>query len=272
MGKKSMSLGKGLGDILRDHDVSDTSKVPIHLIDANPFQPRKHFDEESLKELAESIKQHGILQPILLRKNSGRYEIVDGERRVRAAKLAGLTEIEEARVFELLSDKKMAEWAIIGNIQRENLNPIETANSYHQLIEAHCYTHDDLANILNKSRAAITNSLRLLKLSEQVKNYVAEGKLSAGAARTLLSLNTSNQEKAAKKIIDSGLSVRAAEAIAITPKRKKDKEPLSPDMKNFLNILQNAFGTKVECKSSTIIIHYSSYEDLTRIQAAVNAK
>jgi len=283
MGKKAMG-GGGLASIIRDHSVNiesitsekpgDATKILLEQIDANPFQPRKHFKEESLHELAESIKQHGILEPVLLRKNAGRYQIVSGERRVRAAKIAGIHEIE-ARVFDLLSDKTMAEWAIIENIQREDLNPIEIADSYQQLLDYHGYTHEDLATRINKSRTAVTNSLRLLKLPEQVKMWIGEGKLSAGAARALLSPNIKNPEKAAREIIERGLSTREAETLAQKQeknnvKKSKVNSAINPDMQNFLNFLQNAFGTKVECKRNAIIIHYSSYSDLTRIQQSIN--
>jgi len=285
MGKKAMG-GGGLASIIRDHSVNiesitaekpgEATKILLEQIDANPFQPRKHFKEDSLRELAESIKQHGILEPVLLRKHAGRYQIVSGERRVRAARIAGLGEIE-ARVFDLLSDKTMAEWAIIENIQREDLNPIEVADSYQQLLDYHGYTHEDLATRLNKSRAAVTNSLRLLKLPEQVKMWIGEGKLSAGAARPLLSPNIKNPEKAAKEIIEKGLSVREAETFAQKLERSKIKKSktdsaIDHDMQSFLNFLQNAFGTKVECKKNAIIIHYSSYSDLTRIQQSINPK
>ena len=278
--------GGGLASIIRDHSVSiesftsekpgEATKILLEQIDANPFQPRKHFKEESLHELAESIKQHGILEPVLLRKNAGRYQIVSGERRVRAAKIAGINEIE-ARVFDLLSDKTMAEWAIIENIQREDLNPIEIADSYQQLLDYHGYTHEDLAARLNKSRAAVTNSLRLLKLPEQVKMWIGEGKLSAGAARPLLSPNVKNPEKTAKEIIEKGLSAREAEVFAQKLEKNKSKKTnanstIDPDMQNFLNFLQNAFGTKVECKRNAIIIYYSSYSDLTRIQQSINPR
>ncbi|MDR1812100.1 MAG: ParB/RepB/Spo0J family partition protein [Candidatus Fibromonas sp.] len=290
MGKKSMGLGRGMGEILRDHSANieditterpgDATKIPLELMDANPFQPRKIFNEESLLELADSIKQHGILEPVLLRKNAGRYQIVSGERRVRAARIAGLNEIE-ARVFDLLSDKTMAEWAIIENIQREDLGAIETANSYQQLLDSHNYTHEDLAARLNKSRATVTNSLRLLKLPEQVIKWIEEGKLSAGTARSLLSPNIKDPETTAREIIEKGFSAREAEALAQEPKKRagtpgKTANATDPDLQNFLNFLQSTFGTKVECKSSgkkpqegTLIIHYSSYEDLTRIQQAI---
>jgi len=290
MGKKSMGLGRGMGEILRDHSASienittekpsEATKVPIDLVDANPFQPRKFFNEDSLKELADSIKLHGILEPVLLRKKAERYQIVSGERRVRAARIAGLSEVE-ARIFDLLSDKTMAEWAIIENIQREDLDPIETASSYQQLLNSYGYTHEDLAERLSKSRTAVTNTLRLLNLPEQVKKWIGEGKISAGAARSLLSPNIGDPVQVAKDIIEKGLSVREAELLTQDSKKKKKRgvagtAATSPDMRNFLNTLQNIFGTKVECKTfgknsqkGTLIIHYSSNDDLTRIQQAV---
>jgi len=285
-----MGLGRGMGEILRDHSASienittekpsEATKVPIDLVDANPFQPRKFFNEDSLKELADSIKLHGILEPVLLRKKAERYQIVSGERRVRAARIAGLSEVE-ARIFDLLSDKTMAEWAIIENIQREDLDPIETASSYQQLLNSYGYTHEDLAERLSKSRTAVTNTLRLLNLPEQVKKWIGEGKISAGAARSLLSPNIGDPVQVAKDIIEKGLSVREAELLTQDSKKKKKRgvagtAATSPDMRNFLNTLQNIFGTKVECKTfgknsqkGTLIIHYSSNDDLTRIQQAV---
>jgi len=280
MGKKAMG-GGGLASIISDHSVTaekpgDATKILLEQIDVNPFQPRKHFKEESLHELAESIKQHGILEPVLLRKNAGRYQIVSGERRVRAAKLAGLNEIK-AIVYDLLSDKTMREWAIIENIQREDLNPIEIADSYKKLLDNHGYTHEDLAARLNKSRTAVTNSLRLLNLPDRVKEWIGEGKLSAGAARALLSPNIKDPEKVAREIIEKDLSAREAEVLAKKLEKSKTKKnkansALNPDMRSFLNFLQNAFGTKVECKKNVIIIHYSSYSDLTRIQQSINPR
>ncbi|MDR2579947.1 MAG: ParB/RepB/Spo0J family partition protein [Fibromonadaceae bacterium] len=288
MGKKAMNLGKGLRDIMMSKSAEGTeetkdhaSSISLNIIDPNPYQPRKFFNDESLQELTESIKMHGVLEPVLLRKKAGRYQIISGERRVRAARLAGLREIE-ARVFDLLSDKTMAEWAIIENIQREDLNSIELANSYQKLLDSHGYTHDDLAERLGKSRAAVTNSLRLLKLPAQVQKWIQEGKLSAGAARSLLSPNISNPEKLAKKIIEEGFSVREVELMVQEPTKKpgKKQEPSSkhnPDMQHFLNTLQNALGTRVSCKVSkkspqkgTLLIDYSSFDDLTRIQNALN--
>lgn len=285
MGKKS--LGRGLDAIFHDHalPVAESSeslegfrivKIPLSEIDANPFQPRKHFDESEIQELAETIREHGLIQPITVRKHSGRYQIVSGERRTRAARVAGLTEID-AHVHDMLSDKTMMEWAIIENIQRVDLNPVEVAVSYEQLIENHGYTHEDLAQRLGKSRSAITNALRLLKLPATVLAWVEEGKLSSSAARALLSPEISDPEKAARQIIDQGLNVRSAEKMAGSNSSNKAPEkkqaPLDPHMAQIVLDLQYSLGTKVKLQGKSkdlskgcILIDYESLEDLARIR------
>lgn len=293
MGKKS--LGRGLDAIFHDHalppeiDGAEPEgvrilKISLSEIDANPYQPRKHFDDAEILELSETIKEHGLIQPITVRKHSGRYQIVSGERRTRAARLAGLTEID-ARVYEMLSDKTMMEWAIIENIQRVDLNPVEVSFSYEQLIENHGYTHDDLAKRLGKSRSAITNSLRLLKLPATVLAWIEEGKLSAGAARTLLSPEISDPEKAAKQIIESGMNVRAAEKAAnpnsSKSAKKTEETKLDPHMAQIVLDIQYALGTRVKLQGKSkdlskgfLQIDYESLEDLGRIRdlmAQVNA-
>ena len=313
MGKKSFALGRGLSAIMKDHDINfkgeqtDTINNPaensekfekiveisIDLIDPNPFQPRKAFDDEELSELAESIKQQGLIQPIALRKVGERYQIISGERRTRASKLAGLSTIK-AQVFENLDDKAMAEWALIENIQRVDLNPVEIARSYQQLIDKHGYTHEDLSKIVSKSRSAITNSLRLLKLPEQVLLWIEEGKLNSGAARALCSDKIGDPESLAERIIEEGLNVRQIEAIIRGDEDKDEEEEpslrqaqgpensetpakprpeLSADMKQFETRLETFFGTKVQLNPSssgkpegTIVIKYYSMDDLTRIQ------
>ena len=308
MGKKSFALGRGLSAIMKDHDINfkgeqtDTINNPaentekfekiveisIDLIDPNPFQPRKAFDDEGLSELADSIKQQGLIQPIALRKVGERYQIISGERRTRASKLAGLSTIK-AQVFENLDDKAMAEWALIEIIQRVDLNPVEIARSYQQLIDKHGYTHEDLSKIVSKSRSAITNSLRLLKLPEQVLLWIEEGKLNSGAARALCSDKIGDPESLAERIIEEGLNVRQIEAIirgdddkdeeaSDEPAKKpetpaKPKPELSADMKQFETRLETFFGTKVQLNPSasdsakgTIVINYYSMDDLTRIQ------
>ena len=314
MGKKSFALGRGLSDILKDHDANknfsanapqgapsngqQVVEIQLDLIDPNPFQPRKFFSDDELSELAETIKTHGLLTPINVRSVNGRYQIISGERRTRASRLAGLKTIK-AQVFGDVGDKAMAEWALIENIQRVDLNPIETAQSYQQLIDNHDYTHEDLAKAVGKSRSAITNALRLLKLPDQVQYWIQEGKLSSGAARALCSDKIADVEALAKRIIDEGLNVRQIEAIsrgedidqARDEKREtgekekpaagstapanppKPKPELSADMKQFESKLETYFGTKVAINPSagseakgTIVINYYSMDDLNRIQ------
>lgn len=314
MGKKSLALGRGLSDILKDHSLDSNivnsengqqapqssdkfvlQEIDVNLIDPNPFQPRKSFDDDELAELAETIEKHGLIQPIAVRKVGDRYQIISGERRTRATRLAGLSTIK-AEVYEQLTDQIMSEWALIENIQRVDLNPIEVAMSYQQLIENHGYTHEDLARNVGKSRSAISNALRLLKLPAQVQAWIQEGKLSSGAARTLCSDDVKDPEATARLIIEKGLSVREAEALLhpaepeqepasettpaestpdtpAAPAVKKPKPELSADLKNFESKLEGYFGTKVELNPSasdqakgTIVISYYSMDDLTRIQ------
>ena len=329
MGKKSFALGRSLSDILKDHsapaaaDIQQNNPQPaensgnnsaktaavvdnsqkivelsVDLIDPNPFQPRTVFSDEELVELAETIEQHGLIQPIVVRKVGDRYQIISGERRTRATKLAGMATIK-AQVYENLDDKTMAEWALIENIQRVDLNPVEVAKSYQQLINNHGYTHDDLAKIVGKSRSAITNALRLLKLPEQVLAWIEEGKLNSGAARAICSDKVENAEELARRIIEEGLNVRQIEALIrgdapATPNAAADptqagdedqpevhkpeveakpKVELSADMKQFESRLETFFGTKVQLNPSasneskgTIVINYYSMDDLTRIQ------
>ena len=323
MGKKSFALGRSLSDILKDHsapaaaeiqqsnpqsgennaektETVDNSQrvveISVDLIDPNPFQPRKVFSDDELVELAESIEQHGLIQPIAVRKVGDRYQLISGERRTRASKLAGLPTIK-AQVYENLDDKAMAEWALIENIQRVDLNPVEVAKSYQQLIDNHGYTHEDLSKIVSKSRSAITNALRLLKLPAQVLLWIEEGKISGGAARALCSDKIENAEELAKRVIDEGLNVRQIEAIARGEEPKAAEQPapesedqpevhaekpdapakpkveLSADMKQFEMRLETFFGTKVQLNPSssteskgTIVINYYSMDDLNRIQ------
>lgn len=320
MGKKSFALGRGLSDILKDHDANknfsanapqgapsngqQVVEIQLDLIDPNPFQPRKFFSDDELSELAETIKTHGLLTPINVRSVNGRYQIISGERRTRASRLAGLKTIK-AQVFSDIGDKAMAEWALIENIQRVDLNPIETAQSYQQLIDNHDYTHEDLAKAVGKSRSAITNALRLLKLPDQVQYWIQEGKLSSGAARALCSDKIADVEALAKRIIDEGLNVRQIEAISrgdgstssptknnkvlagteqgrsepaegtesLQTNPPKPKPELSADMKQFESKLETYFGTKVAINPSagseakgTIVINYYSMDDLNRIQ------
>ena len=228
--KKPSGLGRGLGALLGDDvmktESSGSLSLPISQVETCSSQPRKRFDDESLQELADSISQHGIIQPLTVRKlSSGYYQIIAGERRWRAARLAGLQEVPVI-VIEA-DDRKAAELAMIENLQREDLNPMEEAAGFQSLIETYHMTQEEAARQVGKSRSAVTNSLRLLSLTPAVRQLVEEGKLSAGHARALLPLSPALQENAANAVVAGGLSVRQTEALAkkLSAEKKPEKEP-----------------------------------------------
>ncbi len=234
MAKKKSGLGRGLGAILdeigstyesefneavKENSGDLVTEIDIELIDPNPYQPRKHFDEERLQELSSSIKEHGLLQPIVVISHEDRYILVAGERRLRASKLANLDTIKAIVADIELDELRLRELALIENIQRENLNAIELANSYKELIEVHNITHDELANIVHKSRSQITNTLRLLSLDEYAQQAIIENKISQGHAKILVTLPKEKQKLLVDTIVGQKLSVREVESIA---KRLKD--------------------------------------------------
>ena len=234
--KKPSGLGRGLGALLGDDalktESSGTLYLPITSVENNASQPRKEFDEEALAQLADSIRQHGIIQPLTVRKlSSGYYQIIAGERRWRAARMAGLREVP-AVVIEA-DDRKAAELAMIENLQREDLNPIEEAAGYRTLITQYNMTQEEAANRVGKSRSAVANSLRLLELSDTVQSLVQNGTLSAGHARALVVLSSPLQIKAANAIVEGGLSVRQTEALVkrlqSEKKEPKEKDPNAVD-------------------------------------------
>ena len=211
-------LGKGLGALLGDFEEVSGEKtpyqlLPIYKVEPNPDQPRRDFDEEELQALADSIREHGIIQPLTVRElNSGYYQIIAGERRWRAARLANLNEVPVV-VIEA-DDKKAMELALIENLQRQDLNPVEEALGYKSLMEDYGMTQEDAAKRVGKSRPAVTNALRLLNLNEEVLDKVRTGQLSAGHARAVLTIkNEKKQQAAAQKIVALGLSVRQAELL-----------------------------------------------------------
>ena len=216
--KKPSGLGRGLGALLGDDVLKAESTgslyLPISQVESCSSQPRKHFDEASLAELADSIREHGIIQPLTVRKlASGYYQIIAGERRWRAARLAGLQEVPVI-VMEA-DDRKAAELAMIENLQREDLNPVEEANAYAQLMEMFQLTQEEVAKRVGKSRSAVANSLRLLKLPQKVKKLVEDGDLSAGHARALLAISDEKLlSETAAKAAEGKLTVRAVEKIA----------------------------------------------------------
>ena len=274
-------LGKGLSSIF-GQDVSkvlddiqngdmeverqEQSKIPVDEIRPNPYQPRKVFNDEALKELSSSIKQHGVFTPILVKKSIQGYDLIAGERRLRASKLAGLKDIPAIIVD--FDDQEMMEIALLENIQREDLNVIEEAKAYEKLIQRLGYTQEQLAHRVGKSREHITNLLRLLKLPEDVQEYVVSKQLRMGHVRALLGLKTeASMRKVAKQAIDQGLSVRKVEQIVKDTNNKKTIEKPKEDIyvKAAKEKLQEFFQTSVSISKNAISIHYENKEDLNRI-------
>lgn len=281
MAKKK--LGKGLSEIFGEDidsfldDISNgssrygssSSELPIRQIRPNPYQPRKEFDEEGLKELSESIKENGVFQPILVRKSLQGYELVAGERRLRASKMAGKKTIPAIIVD--FDDRQMMEISLLENIQRKDLTPIEEATAYDQLIRKLGYTQEELARRLGKSRANVTNMLRLLNLPSEVKKYVDKGQLSYGQARTLLAIEDQDEMiEMAKKTVKEGLSVRELETSVskgkkANGKKKKKTEKKDLFMEDVIRSLEKKYATKVEIRNKMISIKYTDTEDLNRI-------
>lgn len=254
--KRPSGLGKGLGALLGDDvmktESSGSLSVPISQVESYSGQPRKHFDEESLQELADSITEHGIIQPLTVRKlSSGYYQIIAGERRWRAARLAGLQEVPVI-VMEA-DDRKAAELAMIENLQREDLNPMEEAAGFQSLIETYHMTQEEAAQRVGKSRSAVTNALRLLGLSPSVRKLVEENKLTAGHARALVPLSPSLQESAANAIIAGGLSVRQTEALVkrLSSEKKESKKTRNDEV-DYLAEAQNELKAKL-CRGVKIV-------------------
>ena len=254
--KKPSGLGRGLGALLGDDvmktESSGSLSLPISQVETCSSQPRKRFDDESLQELADSISQHGIIQPLTVRKlSSGYYQIIAGERRWRAARLAGLQEVPVI-VIEA-DDRKAAELAMIENLQREDLNPMEEAAGFQSLIEFYHMTQEEAAQRVGKSRSAVTNALRLLGLTPSVRKLVEEGKLSAGHARALVPLSPSLQESAANAIVSGGLSVRQTEALVKRlSAEKKEAQAKDPDEVDYLAEAQNELKARL-CRGVKIV-------------------
>lgn len=270
-------LGKGLEALLGEYSAESEDKVlqiDIKLIDINPDQPRKEFDGERLEELKESILRHGVVQPIILRKKGERYIIVAGERRYRASRLAKLKTVPA--IIRDFDEKQVMEVALIENIQREDLNPLEVASAIDFLIKQHDLTHDEVAKRLGKARTTVTNSLRLLALPEKVKQALREGRLQAGQAKPLAGLDDESlQLKLAEEAAEQGWSSREVERRIAAIKEKKDtktdekKSSQSPDMVYAVGNLAQRLGTKVQIKGNenkgSIVIDYYSKDDLNSI-------
>ena len=280
-------LGKGLDLLIpveapkKEEEKKETFLLKTSQLEPNKEQPRKKFDEEKIEELAQSIKQYGIIQPIIVAKKDDYYQIIAGERRWRAAKKAGLKEVPV--VLKEYTDKEIAEISLIENIQREDLNPIEEANSYKQLIEEYNLTQEELSERVSKSRTEIANKMRLLKLSNEVQKMLIGGELSAGHARALLSLeNKSDQNKVAEEVIQKNLSVRQTEDLVrnmLAPKKKAPQKEKKDDLefvyKDLETKLSDCLGTKVtinrkDKNKGKIEINYYSEDELDRLYGILN--
>jgi len=243
-----MALGRGLGEILEElgqaYEVELDSAaqleetplaervqdLPVEQVDPNPYQPRKHFDEDRLQELASSIAEHGLLQPVVVVPRGDRYLLVAGERRLRAHKLAKLLTIRAIVADVDFDELRMRELALIENIQRENLNPLELAHSYQELIDVHHITHEGLAQIVHKSRSQITNTLRILSLTPHTQTMIAEGKITQGHAKVLVGLSPERERVMVDTIIGRKLSVRETEQMLKKPRAKRPASPTGADM------------------------------------------
>lgn len=281
-------LGKGLDTLIpsslndsfkKDSKEKESSKsgettLKLSLIEPNREQPRKNFDEDSLMELAESIKQFGVLQPIVVQDRKNYYEIIAGERRWRAAKIAGLKEVPV--IIKNLSDQEIVEISLIENIQRENLNPIEEAQAYKRLLTEFNLKQDEVAERVSKSRTAVTNSMRLLKLSDEVQQMVIDEMISTGHARALLAIeNLEEQYTIAQKIFDEKLSVREVEKLVKNlnkpeKPKKEENQSLKAIYQDIEEKLKQRFGTKVSINSKEngagkVEIEFYNHEDLDRL-------
>jgi len=283
---KKFTLGKGLSALIPEEaedNVEENSKMLISLnkIKSDEEQPRKLFDSEKIAELAESIKTHGIIQPLILRKHmEDQYIIVAGERRWRAAKMAGLKEVP-AVIMEL-TDRDILEVSLIENIQRQDLNPIEEAIAYRKLLNDFNITQEELSKRIGKSRVAIANTIRLTNLDDRVQQYIIESIITEGHGRTLLSISDKQKQyELAQQVIDEKLSVRELERLIKRLSEEEEKEKviwssdsLNPYYKEITNQLQNYFGTKVNISNKKnkgkIEIEYYSEEDLQRILDIMN--
>lgn len=276
-------LGRGLAQLIGDMDMPVTEnvasinadrRVPIEMIARNPRNPRREFAAELLEDLAQSIRTHGLVQPIVVRPDQNRrgaYEIIAGERRWRAAQLTGLTEVPV--VLQDVDDRKALEIAIIENVQRSDLNPVEEAQGYQQLMTEHEYTQADLGNVIGKSRSHVANSLRLLKLPEPVLDLLRSGQLSAGHARALVTAD--NPEAVAQRIIRDGLSVRQAENLAqvafgtSAPSHRGRADSKDADTRALEKLLSDTTGLSVTIDhkghGGTVSIRYKSLEQLDEV-------
>ncbi len=270
----SAIFGEDVGDVLDDiqsghkkiEGVSEATSIALSQIKPNPYQPRTNFDAQALEELKESIALHGVFTPVLLKKSVKGYELIAGERRVRASKMAGLEEIP-AMIVDF-NDQQMMEVALLENIQREDLNAIEEAKALFKMIEKLSLTQDEVAQRIGKSRAYVTNVLRLLKLPTKIQEHIREDRLSMGHAKVLLSVESDeDKELLAKKVIQEGLSVRALEGLVKQSTQPKviAKEKETTTYNEVEKTMESKFQTKVKIDDKKITITYNGVSDLNRI-------
>ncbi len=277
-------LGRGLSSLLKEEItpieiMQAGNSLNIDLIEANKDQPRKHFDEEKIKEMADSIVSHGLVQPIIVNKETlGKYQIVAGERRFRACKIAGLREVPV--IIKDLNDKEILEIALIENVQRQELTAIEEAEGFQQLVQGYGYSHNELAVAVGKSRSHVANLLRLNQLPDSIKTMINDGQLSMGHARCLIGLE--NAEELAAKIVANDLNVRQAEELAGNKRKKlrnteargEKEKVLDTDLVMLGQSLSEKFGVKVVVENSwnggKISFHYSDLEELDSILTKLN--
>ena len=277
MSKRKSGLGKGLGALLPETDVTaGLNEVPVASISPNPHQPRANMDEAELRELADSIREHGLIQPLVVtRVDEGAYTLIAGERRWRAAQLIGLDTVPV--VIKDVVSQQMLELALIENVQRADLNPLEEALAYRQLIDDFELTQEQVAQRVSKSRVAITNTLRLLKLPESIQKRLADGTLSEGHARALLMLNdTVHMQRLVSQIVDGGLSVRQVEEIVRRlnegkpqARKRKSAEQAPANTQALEDKMRRALGTKVNLYRSSrggkVVIQFYSEDELDAI-------
>ena len=290
MEQKKKALGRGLEQLFSDEVLdfdsfesnivestpeSDIKQLPISEIRPNPYQPRRTFNEESLEELASSIKNYGVFQPIIVKKSIKGYDLVVGERRLRASKLAGLTEIPA--IIKEFSEEEMREIALLENLQRENLTAIELAWAYKGIIDSLHIRQEDLAEKIGKSRSHVTNTLGLLRLPKDVQDMILKNEISMGHARTLSKLEDDTKiEEYAKKTVQENLSVRDLEDLVSTPNVAKKvaitRKPKINDYSYIENNLRELLGTKVKINDRKVEIYFDSSNDLNRILEILNIK
>ena len=287
MNDKRKALGRGLEQLFNDeglnfdtieNSIIEEAKTNDQIVEidlselrANPYQPRKNFDEEALNELASSIKEHGVFQPIIVKKSIKGYEIIAGERRFRASKLAGIQTIPA--IVKDFSDEEMMQIALLENLQRENLTSIEEAKAYKSIIESMNITQDELAKKVGKSRSHVTNILGLLKLPASVQDMVLYNKLSMGHARVLSKLDDPKTiEDLAQRVITEDLSVRKLESLVYDNEEKevKTKKNTNNEYKYMENFLKEKLGTNVKINNNKISIKFSNVQDLNRILEIMN--